>query len=146
MMLINKVYTRDVVTVTPDTSVATVATCMADHKIGVLVVVDDKKPVGIVTDRDLVVRVLANRLPPEQTLVREVMTPKPIRAPEDGTLEGALEQMRFYRIRRLVVVDAAQALVGILSLDDVFALLHEEQLALHTVTDVLRAIHHEAMP
>lgn len=143
-MLLNKVFNPNVVTILPAATVEDAATCMADRRIGALVVVEDNKPVGIVTDRDLAVRALIKRRPLGQLYVRDVMTPKPVCASERTTLEEALEQMRFYRIRRLIVVNDAQKVVGIVSLDDIFALLDEEQRALRTVTEVLRAVHHEA--
>jgi CBS domain-containing protein len=144
-MLLNKVYNRDVVTVSPDTTVEAAASCMAERHIGALVVVEDSRPVGIVTDRDLVVRALARGCSPAQTMVRDVMTSKPICASEYTTLTGALEQMRFYRIRRLIVTNDAHEVIGIVSLDDIFALLDEQQRALKTVTEVLHAVHHEVV-
>jgi CBS domain-containing protein len=144
-MLLNKVYNRDVVTVAPETTVEAAARCMAERHIGALVVVEDRTPVGIVTDRDLVVRALARRCPPTQTAVREVMTAKPICVSERTTLASALEQMRFYRIRRLVVTNDVHEVIGIVSLDDMAALVDAQQRALHTVTEVLHAGHQEAL-
>jgi CBS domain-containing protein len=87
---------------------------------------DAGEPVGIVTDRDLVVRVMAEGLGPIDTTVGEVMTRRPVAVREDESIESALAIMRRGPFRRLAVVDGAGKLVGLLSLDDILELLSEE--------------------
>jgi len=95
--------------------------------VGTLVVLNEAKhPVGVVTDRDLVRRVLARGSDPLRTTVGEVMTRDPRVIGEDSPIEVALTAMRTGGIRRLPVVNRAGELVGILSLVDVLALLAEE--------------------
>jgi CBS domain-containing protein len=100
---------------------------MAERGVGTLVVVDDtSRPVGILTDRDLVLRILVERRDPDETTIGEVMS-RPVHAvTEDTALESALRGMAGVGVRRAVVVDDAGSLVGILSLDDMLDLLAEE--------------------
>lgn len=83
-------------------------------------------PIGIVTDRDLVVGALAENEDVDLLRVGDVMTRNPIMASETEDLEGALEAMRRKAIRRLPVVNAEGELSGILTLDDVLQVLNRE--------------------
>ena len=143
-MSVGRFCVRHVVTVHPAASVQDAAERMAQRNVGALIVVDEHKPVGIVTDRDLVVRVLAKRCSP-QTEVGSVMTPEPICIAEDAPLEGATDRMKFHRVRRLVVLDSDQKVVGIITLDDILELLAEERQALAAVTSVMRAVRQETL-
>jgi len=97
---------------------------MRQRGVGTLLMVDEwNKPIGIVTDRDLVVRVLAEGLDGNTTLVRDVMTPHPKTIFQDAPIEDALAIMRGGGFRRVPVVDAEEKLVGLISLDDVLMLL-----------------------
>jgi len=117
-MSVGKACTRSVVTVHPEETVHEAAKRMAHHEVGTLVVVEGNKPVGMLTDRDLVIRVMAKEPLPLHCLVRDVMTPNLVCIPEHMPLEEAIVRMRGHQVRRLVVVNDAQALVGIVSLDD----------------------------
>jgi CBS domain-containing protein len=125
-MTVHDICRRDVDTASYDQSVLDAARCMRDRQVGSVVVVDDHRPVGILTDRDLTVRVLAAALDPGTTRVSEVMTPSPTTVREDATIVAALGYMRAGRFRRLPVVRADGHLVGILALDDVLAMAAEE--------------------
>ena len=85
-MTVNDLCRRDVDTATYDQSALDAARCMRDRQVGSVVVVDDHRPVGILTDRDLTVRVLAAGLDPGTTRVSEVMTPSPTTVREDATI------------------------------------------------------------
>lgn len=87
---------------------------------------DTKQPIGMVTDRDLVLRVLAAGKDPQTTSVHDVMTRDPQVVGEDTPIESALTLMRTGSFRRIPVVNRERELVGILSLDDVLALIAEE--------------------
>ena len=128
-MSVGKACTRSVVTVRPEETVHEAAKLMAHHEVGTLVVVDGTRPVGMLTDRDLVIRVMAKEPLSRHVLVRDVMTPEPVCIPEHMPLAEAVVRMRGHQVRRLVVVNDAQAVVGIVSLDDVLLLLSEEQQA-----------------
>jgi len=118
---------RTVVTAHPNETVAEGAQRMAQYNVGTLVVMDNQKPVGIVTDRDLVIRVLAQQDVQNTCPLRTVMSTHIIRIPEHTPVEDALVFMRGYQVRRLLVVNDADELVGILALDDILALLGNAQ-------------------
>jgi CBS domain-containing protein len=110
-----------------DESVWQAAERMHQRAVGTLVVTnDDKQPIGIITDRDLVERVLAQALDPTVTTVGQVMTEAPETVSEQDAIEHAITVMRRERCRRLPVVHENGQLVGLLSLDDVLQLLAEE--------------------
>lgn len=135
-MTIGRICRREVYTARPDENARKAARRIQVRNVGTLVVVgDDDEPVGLVTDRDLAVRVLAERLDPEQTRVKDVMTSKLRRMPLSTPIEDALNSMRSGTFRRVVVVDADDKLIGILSLDDVLALLAEEMEAIGALLD-----------
>ena len=125
-MTVRDICRRDVDTATYDQSVLDAARCMRDRQVGTVVVVDDDRPVGILTDRDLTVRVLAAGLDPQATRVSQVMTPSPATVQEDATIVTALGYMRAGRFRRLPVVGPDGRLVAILALDDVLVVAAEE--------------------
>lgn len=128
---------RDVVTVQRDESVVDAARRMADLGIGDLVVVDESgdgiaRPLGIVTDRDLVVHVLANTgHPPSSIKVADVMSAELVTAAEEDDIESVLSKLRHAGIRRIPVVDRRGYLQGIITLDDVVDWM-AEQLAIVT--------------
>ena len=93
--------------------------------VGSLVVLDGDKPAGIITDRDIAIRVVGEEKPP-QTPVREVMTRDPITIREDASFFELTKTFREAAVRRLIVVDKEGKLVGLISIDDVFELLTTE--------------------
>lgn len=135
-MSVGKICMRTVITVQPAETVEAAAKRMQQYDVGALVVVQGNQPVGLVTDRDLVLRVLAPARSPQTLEVRAVMTSRLVCVPEQMALEDAMNLMRGYRIRRLVVVNDAHELVGIFTLDDMLELMGEEQQA---IAGLLRA-------
>ena len=125
-MTVRDMCRRDVDTVTYEQSAIDAARCMRDRQVGTVVVVDAGRPIGILTDRDLAIRVLAPGLDPLTTRVTEVMTPSPTTVPEDATIVTALSYMKAGRFRRLPVVGHDDHLLGILALDDVLVMVAEE--------------------
>ena len=126
-MSAGKICSRTVYTSTPDEWVVDAAGRMRDRGVGTLVVVDEEaRPVGIVTDRDIAIRCVADGRNPETTNVLDVMSTNPSTVGEDTAIEDALSGMAGLGIRRAVVTDDAGRLAGILSLDDVIDLLAEE--------------------
>lgn len=133
-MSVGRICSRSVVTVRAGESVLEAARRMAHHSVGTLVVTapgeepreEAPHPIGILTDRDIVVRCVAQGLDPGASPVSAVMS-VPVRfLHEDAAIEEALGVMSRGAMRRIVVTDAAGRLVGILSLDDVIELLVEE--------------------
>jgi CBS domain-containing protein len=126
-MSVGRICIREVDTAEPSESVQTIARRMNDRNVGTLVVIDDEcRPTGIVTDRDLVVEVLARGRDSVQTTVGDVMTLGPRTVDENTPIEMALAAMRAGPYRRLPVVDRSGKLVGLVSVDDVLGLLAEE--------------------
>lgn len=126
-MSVGRICLRDVDLAEAGESVMEAARRMRARRVGTLVVVDEASvPIGLVTDRDLTVRVLAEGGDPRTTLVGEVMTREPRVVSEETAIEAALGLMKSGSFRRLPVVDRERKLVGIVSLDDVLALLAEE--------------------
>lgn len=126
-MSVGKICVRSTDLVKPNESVEVAAHRMLDRNVGSLVVVNDRdEPIGIITDRDLTVRVLALAKDAATTTVGEVMTREVRVVSEDTTIEEALRVMRWGPYRRLPVVDKNKRLVGLVSLDDILNLLSEE--------------------
>ncbi len=125
----------EVITLPPTASVADAAALMADMNVGSVVVAEGLKPVGILTDRDIVVRVVRVGLDPDETPVFRVMTPEPLVLEEQMSLFEALEGVKHKGVRRYPVVDYEGNLVGIFTLDDVLQLLGLEMAAVARVVE-----------
>ena len=117
---------KSLVTATAETSARTLAMLMRDRHVGAVVITEEDRPIGIVTDRDLVCRVMAPERDPLTVLAHDAMTPDPLTAQEGTPLTEAIEQMRARGIRRLPVVDEKGHLVNIHTLDDILVVLGEE--------------------
>jgi signal-transduction protein with cAMP-binding, CBS, and nucleotidyltransferase domain len=126
-MSVGRICSREVQLAETSESAAIAARRMRDQNVGTLVVLgQDKKPIGIVTDRDLVTRVMAAGKDPHACFVRELMTHSPKTVREDAPLEDALVKMCGLGMRRMIVVNQDNELVGMVSLDDILSLLSEE--------------------
>lgn len=125
-MSLDKLINRDVVAQLPTHSCREAAEIMRERNVGCVVVVEDEEPVGIVTDRDLVVRVMAEGRDPSGVLLREIMSESPIFLSEKRDLGEVIDTMRELGVRRVPVVDAKHRLRGILSIDDVLMHLSRE--------------------
>jgi CBS domain-containing protein len=133
-MPISEICNREVVIVQRENTVLEAARLMRQHHVGDVVVVESRDgvriPVGIVTDRDVVVEIIAPGLDPSAITVGDIMVPELAAAKESIGMFEAIEYMRAKGVRRLPVVDEGGGLVGILTLDDLLELLTEEFLAL----------------
>ncbi len=124
-MKLSDMFAKKVVTAGPGETLAAVARRMQEHNVGTVVIVEDQRPVGIVTDRDLALALGAQGMAP-QTAVQKVMT-GPVRTiPDDAGIYTATTYMRDCEVRRLPVVDGNDRLVGIVSLDDLLRFLGRE--------------------
>jgi CBS domain-containing protein len=100
---------------------------MEETNVGCLVIVDETgKPLGIVTDRDIVTRAVVPQLPPDETPLSVIMTREPRSVDDSTPIEQAVATMGSVGIRRLVVTGDEGVLVGLLSMDDVIDLIAEE--------------------
>lgn len=120
-----RIATTEVITVGPDADVRFAAEKMRAHHVGCVLVVDGARLLGILTDRDIALRVVAEALPPS-TRVAEVMTPDPITAPASAGIETILRALRKAGTRRLPLLDDAGLVVGIVTHDDLVPLLANE--------------------
>ncbi len=136
-MKLKELCTPDVVYCSADISVLHAARLMRERHVGDLIIVDesddDHAPLGIVTDRDFVVEVLAKELDAAKVRVRDIMRAPLVigRASEDA--EYALERMKAHGVRRVPVLDEAGKLTGILTLDDLIRRLAAEAAVLAQV-------------
>jgi CBS domain-containing protein len=99
---------------------------MRDANVGAIVVSDGGRPLGVVTDRDIAVRVVAEGLAPESTSLRDVMSGQPVFLSGERPLDQLVAAMRDLAIRRVPVVDADGKLAGVVSMDDLIVLLAEQ--------------------
>lgn len=145
-MAIGEVCTRNVVFCLPSESVAAAARLMREYHVGSLVVVAEngdgaRVPVGVITDRDIAIGVVAKEVDPNGVLVRDVMRPDLITGQETEGVFDIIERMRARGIRRMPIVGADRSLIGIVTADDLIELLAEEMSALSAM--VARAREHE---
>lgn len=126
---------QEVVIVSPDDTVLTAARLMRDYGVGDVVIVKNRKPVGILTDRDIAVRVMAEMHFSGETPVKTVMSADLKTINEERGVGDAIRLMKSVRIRRLPVIDDQGYLVGIITLDDLLELIAEE---MDTLTELVR--------
>lgn len=121
---------REVVICSREDSVFEASLRMRDFHVGDVIVVDGPEgrrvPVGILTDRDIAMRIVAAGRNPKRERVGDLMSTPLVTAREDELLDDILPRMRAHGIRRLVVVDDRRVLQGILTLDDLLELIGEE--------------------
>ncbi|MFB6102507.1 MAG: CBS domain-containing protein [Haloplanus sp.] len=116
---------EDVVTASPDTPVYEIAIEMRTENVGSVVVVEDDIPVGLVTDRDIAVRIAADMLDAEEMTARNVMTGNPVTVDVDTGVFELCNTMCEEGVRRIPVVDEGD-LAGIVTFDDLIVLLTGE--------------------
>lgn len=129
-MTVGEICNREVIVIQRDETTLQAAKLMRQYHVGAVIVIETQNgrqiPVGIVTDRDLVVEVLAPELDNTVITVGDIMAPEIFTIKENTATHEAIEYMRRKTIRRLPVVDEAGELVGILTLDDALELLSAE--------------------
>ena len=126
-MSVARICNRTVVTVSPTERVRAAARRMAEHDVGTLVAVDEQGvPTGILTDRDIAIRLVGPGLDPDATPVARILSMPIHTVREETPIDEALSKMAGAGVRRVAVTDQDDKLVGILALDDVLELLIEE--------------------
>jgi CBS domain-containing protein len=136
-MLVNECCNPDVVSCGPDTVVQEVAALMRKHHVGCVVVTDaedTRMPIGIVTDRDIVVETVAPELDVNTITAGDIMSAPVVTVRDTESLPETLQLMRTYKVRRIPVVTESGALSGIVTVDDVINLLAQE---LQTITGAI---------
>ena len=146
-MSIGEFCTRRVVVAEKNTGIVALAQLMRKHHVGDVVVVekqvDRMLPVGIITDRDIVVELIAAEVDLDSVTTGDVMSPKLVTAREKEGIWDTLQQMYSNGIRRLPVVNEEGGLEGILAVDDLIDLLAEELALLAKITDRGQALERE---
>jgi CBS domain-containing protein len=129
-MSVGQICNRDTVIVRKEESIVDAAKLMREFHVGCVIVVEDAgngvKPIGVLTDRDLVVEILAAELDTETVTVGDIMSYELVTVGENDGLWDTLQRMRAKGVRRMPVVNAEGCLAGILTSDDLLELLAEE--------------------
>jgi CBS domain-containing protein len=141
-MLLKDVMTKTLEEIGPQTSLKDAAAKMKSLDIGALPVCENDKLVGMLTDRDIAVRAVADGKDPRQTCVRDAMTSGAVWCYEDDDVRDAARIMEEKQIRRLVVFDHNNRAVGIVSLGDIATRLGNEQIS----ADVLEQVSQPSRP
>ena len=124
-MQLRDIMKRDVISVFPDSTITEAARMMEEHNIGCVLVVKDGQAKGILTDRDIVLKVIARGSDPTLTKAEDVMQPHVISASPDTDILDASRLMTLHHIRRLPIQEAGQ-LLGIVSVMDLARVIQEE--------------------
>ncbi|MCC7014402.1 MAG: CBS domain-containing protein [Planctomycetes bacterium] len=126
-MTIARICQRDVDSAMASESVRTAAQRMSSRSVGTLLVLDaQRRPIGILTDRDLALRVVSEGRVPATTSVEDVMTRGLVTLSDTASIDDALALMRAKAVRRLPVVGGDGRVVGLVSMDDILALMAHE--------------------
>jgi CBS domain-containing protein len=129
-MSLSEICNRSVVVALRSASVEAAARLMREHHVGSLVVVDEtargRRPVGIVTDRDIAIEVVAEGVAPASVTVGEIMAPDLVTAAEADEPWETIGRMRQKGVRRVPVVDDDGLLVGIIAVDDLLEIIAEQ--------------------
>jgi len=131
-MLVDDIMTRGVVTATRSQPLSQIAGVMSERKLGIMVVVDEdtgRKVVGVLSDSDIIRKVVAAGRNPAQMLVQDVMTTNVITIKRESTVSDAANIMRSYALKRLPVIENGQ-LIGIVSSTDIIRSLIDVKKAL----------------
>lgn len=126
-MKVSQAMEKSVMTVELNTTARESAKAMAKRGVSCAVITQGGRAVGIVTERDLVSKVMAEAIEADKALVRDIMSTPLITVSPDALVQYAAQLMAQYRIRRLVVVDSTGALVGIVTTGDIARTMAEKQ-------------------
>jgi len=128
-MRVGEFCNREVIVIGADESVKVAAELMRKHHVGDVVLVEEQQgrrvPVGIITDRDLVVEIMVPELDPGELAARDIVTGSLATTHSEDSMLDALDLMRSKGVRRLPVVETDGSLAGIITVDDVMGLLTE---------------------
>lgn len=117
---------RKVISISPESNILEACRLMETNNIGCLVVQERGKMCGILTDRDIALKVTGESRNPQKTKAREIMSHSPVRIPVEQSLQQLTNLMRVHRVRRVPIVNGADEVLGIVTMDDIIALLSGE--------------------
>jgi CBS domain-containing protein len=138
-MKVRDIMTTEVSTASPDSTLEEVASIMKEDDIGAVPILDDDQLVGIVTDRDIVVRCIAAGKDPTETNVEDILSDNPATVEPDAEVEEAARLMSERQIRRLPVVEDGE-LVGVIALGDIAVKESDEEPAVEALEGVSRGV------
>ena len=122
-MSLRKIAKKKVVTVRPDDTVVKAAKLMEEQNVGSVVVVENRKPIGILTDRDIAIRVVAKKADINSILVKDAMTKKIVTGRDNQRVAELAKVMHENGIRRVPIVNKKGMLSGIITLDDLLYMM-----------------------
>ena len=129
-MKVGEICNQEVIIAQKEESLLEAGKRMREFHVGSLVVIQESEgeriPIGILTDRDILMEVLSEGVPLEKIEVRDIMSSSPVTVSQEEGVFETIDLMRRHGIRRVPVVDAQRSLVGVLALDDLLEFLSEE--------------------
>ena len=125
-MSLERICSKTVVTISPDANVLEAAKLMHSKHIGCLVVTDESRPIGILTDRDIALKLVASEKKPAETAVKDIMTTNPTMVNVNYDLLDAVRLMHNRGVRRLPIIDEHRHLLGIITMDDLLTVFGTE--------------------
>lgn len=128
---------KPVVKILSESNIVEACQLMEQNNVGCLIVEENGKLCGVVTDRDIALRIAGARRDPQETKIKEIMTPDPIRISVKSDLRHLTSLMHTYHVRRVPVIDGSGSTIGIVTLDDLIAMLGGE------MSDIGKAISEE---
>ncbi len=141
-MKVEEVMTRGVEVIPSDAGIQEAAQKMHSYDVGVLPVFHENKAIGLITDRDIVVRGVAAGIDPEKTTVSDLMTEELAVISKDADLSEAADTMKEKQVRRLLVTDGEERLLGVVSLGDIA--VHSDQTGV--AAQILQSVSEPAEP
>jgi CBS domain-containing protein len=117
---------KPIVKISPDANIIAACRLMAEKNVGCLVAENEGKLCGIITDRDIALKVTGSERDPQKTAVKDIMTADPIRIGVNRDLHHLTSLMHAYHVRRVPIVDGFDTTLGIVTMDDLIALLGDE--------------------
>lgn len=125
-MSLQKFCQRPMVTIAADRSIVDACQLLQEKNVGCLLIEDNGKLRGLLTDRDIALKVTAEKRDPQGTKVREVMSTNLTTIPVNRTLHDLTTVMHTYHVRRVPIVDSEDKVIGLVTLDDLLILLGQE--------------------
>ena len=138
-MLVRELMTPWVLTVPPETTIQEAARKMRAHRVGMLPVTRNGEVLGVITDRDIAIRAVADAKHAKLTPVTEVMSTGIVSCGMDHDVEEACSRMQSAHVRRILVLNRNARLAGVLSVEDIAVRAHKERLSGETLRRVARA-------
>lgn len=117
---------RKIISISPEINIVEACRLMDTNNIGCLVVQERGKLCGILTDRDVALKVTGESKDPQKTKAGEIMSRSPVRIPVDQDLQSLTNLMRIHRVRRVPIVDGVDEVLGIVTMDDIIARISGE--------------------